>query len=111
MNPAHRAFSALVQQARHGDAGARSQMERDLIPIVRRVIQKGAATSGLDRRILDEAHRWQAAAHADQDQLIGHVAHSLCCCVIAQMRPAASPERPAAETVASFANPERCGST
>jgi hypothetical protein len=107
MNHAKNAFAALAQQAGRGDPGARTQMERDLIPIVRRVIHNGAGTSSLDRRILEEARCCEADAQADQDQLIRRIAHRLCCSVLAQMRPAASAERLTAETIASFANPDR----
>jgi hypothetical protein len=109
MSQAKNAFSTLAQQAGRGDANARKQMERDLIPIVRRVIRNGVGTSGLDRRILDEARRWQTGARADQDHLIGRVVHSLCTSVIAQTRPAARGDRPTAETIGSFSNPGRCG--
>jgi hypothetical protein len=106
MNHAKNAFSALAQRAQRGDAGARKLMERDLILIVRRVIHNGAGTSSLDRRILDEARRCEADVQADQDQLICRVARSLCASVIAQMRPA-SVERPTAETIANFCNPDQ----
>jgi hypothetical protein len=107
MNHASNAFAALVQQAGRGDAEARTQMERDLTPIVRRVIQNGAGTSHLDRRILDEARHCEAGAQADQDQLVRRVAQSLCLSVIAQLRPAASGARLTAETIASSAKPDR----
>jgi hypothetical protein len=109
MNQTKNAFSTLGQQAGRGDASARMQMERDLIPIVRRVIRHGVGTSSLDRRILDEARRWETDERADQDHLIGRVVHSLCASVIAQMRPASSGKRLATETVANFSNPGRCG--
>ncbi len=108
MNPAKNAFSALAQQARRGDAGApQKQMERELILIVRRVIQHGAGTSSLDRRILEEARYCEADAQADQSQLIRRVAHNLCSSVIARMGPAARAEHVTAETIASFSNPDR----
>jgi hypothetical protein len=110
MSQTKNAFSTLAKQAGRGDADARTQMERDLIPIVRRVIQNGVGNSNLDRRILDEARRWEAGARADRDQLIGRVVHSLCSSVIAQVRPAVSGGRLSAETIATFSNPGRCGS-
>ncbi len=62
MSKSTNVFSTLVQKAGRGDADARKQMEHDLIPIVRRVIQNGVGTSRLDRRILDEARRWEVGA-------------------------------------------------
>jgi hypothetical protein len=100
MKDAKNAFAALARQAERGDAAARAQLERDLIPIVRRVIGNGAATSRLDRRIQDETRRWEAGV-ADQDQLVRRVAHSLCASVIARMRPAVNADQTTAETIVS----------
>jgi hypothetical protein len=106
MRDTRNVFSALAQQAGRGDTGARNQMERDLLPIVRRVIHNGTGTSRLERRILDEACRWDVGAPADRDELIRRIVRSLCSSVIAQLPPAASAEHVTAETIVSFGNPD-----
>lgn len=104
MNHSSNNVPKVIEQARRGDPDARGQMERDLVPIVRRVIRGGGAASHLDRRILDEAGRWQDFS-ADQDQLIRSVARSLCAAVFANLHPGGGNRRPSDETLANFSVP------
>lgn len=109
MNTKNNGFTALADQAGRGDPRARSQMESDMIPIVRRVIRRGVGASQMERHILNEAHRWQEGTKADQDWLVRRVTRSLCANVIANVGPIGQREQGSAETVLDFPVEKRRG--
>src|SRR5262245_41927541 len=106
MNPSQSTFAALALEAGRGDANARQQLERDLVHVVRRVLQQGQATSPMDRRILAEADRY-AGVQADRDLLARQVASGICLSVIAAQTRTA---RATAETIANFSKAGLCRS-
>jgi hypothetical protein len=106
MNPSQSTFAALAVQAGRGDANARQQLERDLVHVVRRVLQQGHATSAMDRRILAEADRYPEA-QSDRDVLARRVASGICLSVIAAQTRTA---RSTAETIANFSHAGLCRS-
>lgn len=88
-------FSVLAERVAVGDGGAPTELCRQLEPavvhMVRRVIQKGAARSAVDRRILVEAERVgldaDSAAGADGEYLIRTVARCVSSLFVDSLRP------------------------
>jgi hypothetical protein len=84
-------FAMLASQASAGDPTARAELGRELEPqvvhMVRRVVQKGACASPLDRRIEAEAAKIgldaASVAGPDGEFLVRQVARSVCSLVLA----------------------------
>ena len=82
MHSSMNAFVQLADRTEAGDSFAQVELRRKLEPavvrIVRRVVERGAGPSSMDRRILAEADRVgldaEAAAGADGELLIRKVA-------------------------------------
>jgi hypothetical protein len=90
-------LEALTQRVQEGDLQAKAQLKHLLEPsmarIVRRVLDKGSASTSLERKILAAAQRLAPmpapAAHAQrhQEQRLAPVARNLCQTVVNRLWP------------------------
>ena len=92
MNANFTSLNDLAQRVQEGDARAKSHMKEQLGPqlarIVRRVLERGTASSPLEHKILAAAHRLApAAAGARLDARTDPVARSLCQMVVSRLWP------------------------
>lgn len=95
MNRPMNLFAGLAERVERGDSSAQGELrhtlEPELIRIVRRVVQRGAGHSPMDRHILAEAGRVgldaAAARSEDGERLISKVARSVSASVVERMSP------------------------
>lgn len=91
-------LEVLAQRVQQGDRHAKAKfqqsVEPSLVRIVRRVLEKGHATSSLERKILVAAERLAPqTVPSSNDPRTTPLAHNLCEMVVSRLWPGATEER------------------
>ena len=92
MQPQNYDLESLARRVQEGDLEARAQLKQDLessmAHIVRRVLEKGTATTSLERKILAAAQRLCPQGRpSPNDPRTAPLAHNLCLMVVNRLWP------------------------
>jgi hypothetical protein len=92
VQPKNYDLESLAQRVQEGDYEARAQLKQDLEPslarIVRRVLEKGTATTTLEQKILIAAQRLCPQERpSPRDPRTQSLAHNLCLMIVDRLWP------------------------